>query len=1102
MHIKKHGSGLTDENVNYKLWLNSILETTLLGVLILKSIRNREGKITDFKILYANSAIEETLNRKGLSGKNLLKEFPGKLPSGLFDNYVEVCESGKPWKDEIYYNYEGYEYWTAVKAIKLEDGCMVSYSDITEQKKMSLQSEYHRELLQATFDSSPNFIQALEAVRDTNGRITDYKWLLQNNNSIKSLGDNKGKSLIGEYPEVIEKGIFDSFVRVTETGIPQQMELFYRNDQKDKWYFQTVVKMGDGVAATVTDITEKKLKEQELLQLKEDLKNKAVDRYNALFNSIDQGFCTIKVKFDNDDKPLDYQFLEVSPSFEQQTGIKNGKGKWMRDIAANHDEFWFQKYGSVALTRKSERFEHFSTPLKRWWSVYAFPIDDPELKHIGVLFYDITARKKEEKEKEELFQRVAREKAVLTATLNSLPLAVWIADKNGKIIQSNEQTKILWGKEGSYTSDMDDYKRFIGWWPETGKRLKAEDWAMTRALKKGETIIEEEIEIQRFNGEKACILNNAAPIRDESGKIIGSVTIEQDITERKKTEKQLKAEEARKAYLLKLSDSLRFLDDPIQIQYESVCILGQYLGANRAGYAEDNGDGKTVTVTRNYTNGVPGIEGTYSYNEYGLVLLQEFYKGNTVLRNDIANDASITAKEKAEHELLQIGASLNKPLLKNGKLTAIIFVHFKDKHNWTKEEVAILDETAERTWVAVEWARAEQALNKSEERYRARLEKEVEKRTAELLENKLFTQLITDSMPDILFVYDIKKWKIIYVNKGITSNLGYSPEEVYSSDRKGFEQMLHPDDLKRRINEMAKMVNLKPGEVRESEFRIKDRYGKIHWLNVRDLFFKADKKGKTSHVLSICQDVTEKIEVINAYKKEKNRSNELKRMNELMDTFVFAAAHDLKAPVSNLKMLTQVIEKTPVSEQKLMLQKRYSDIIEVLDLTISGLVKVLAVEKDHELGTKQVHFQKVFTKVMAELKEEIQQIEPEIHTDFSECKSVVYIESYIFSIFRNMISNAMKFRRADKKLVISIRSGCEKTLVWLSFSDNGSGIDLKQFGNDLFKPFKRFSSKIKGSGLGLHLVKSIVTKNGGDIIVESKKSEGTTFKLYLVPYKD
>jgi PAS domain-containing protein len=112
------------------------------------------------------------------------------------------------------------------------------------------------------------------------------------------------------------------------------------------------------------------------------------------FNAIDQGFCTIEVAFADDGSVLDYRFLEVSPSFERQTGIENGAGRWMRDIAADQDEHWFQLHGCVALTGGAVRFENFSTPLDRWWSVYAFRIGQPEQRRIGVLFNDITERKR------------------------------------------------------------------------------------------------------------------------------------------------------------------------------------------------------------------------------------------------------------------------------------------------------------------------------------------------------------------------------------------------------------------------------------------------------------------------------------------------------------------------------------------------------------------------------------------------------------------------------------------------------------------------------------------------------------------------------------
>lgn len=120
----------------------------------------------------------------------------------------------------------------------------------------------------------------------------------------------------------------------------------------------------------------------------------AEERYLALFNAIDQGFCTIEVAFDERDKPVDYRFLEVSPAFRRQTGIENGAGRWMREIAPDQDQFWFETYGRVARTGEPARFENYSTPLDRWWAVYAFRIRGRN--RIAVLFRDITGQKRAE----------------------------------------------------------------------------------------------------------------------------------------------------------------------------------------------------------------------------------------------------------------------------------------------------------------------------------------------------------------------------------------------------------------------------------------------------------------------------------------------------------------------------------------------------------------------------------------------------------------------------------------------------------------------------------------------------------------------------------
>ena len=121
-------------------------------------------------------------------------------------------------------------------------------------------------------------------------------------------------------------------------------------------------------------------------------KRQTEENYGHLFNSIDDGFCTIKVLFDSDGKPTDYIFLDVNPAFERQTGIPDAAGRRMREIAPSHEQHWFDTYGRVALTGEPIRFEHSAKALGRIYDVYACRIGLPAEHKVGLLFSDITDR--------------------------------------------------------------------------------------------------------------------------------------------------------------------------------------------------------------------------------------------------------------------------------------------------------------------------------------------------------------------------------------------------------------------------------------------------------------------------------------------------------------------------------------------------------------------------------------------------------------------------------------------------------------------------------------------------------------------------------------
>src|SRR5678816_670489 len=120
------------------------------------------------------------------------------------------------------------------------------------------------------------------------------------------------------------------------------------------------------------------------------------EKYRALFDSIDEGFCVIEVLFDETDNAVDYRFVEVNRIFEKQTGISDAVGRRMREIAPAHEEHWFQIYGQIALTGESRRFESPAQALGRFYDVYAFRLGKPEQRRVAILFNDITTRKQTE----------------------------------------------------------------------------------------------------------------------------------------------------------------------------------------------------------------------------------------------------------------------------------------------------------------------------------------------------------------------------------------------------------------------------------------------------------------------------------------------------------------------------------------------------------------------------------------------------------------------------------------------------------------------------------------------------------------------------------
>nr|WP_236599670.1 response regulator [Ramlibacter alkalitolerans] len=144
------------------------------------------------------------------------------------------------------------------------------------------------------------------------------------------------------------------------------------------------------------------------------------ERYRALFESIDEGFCVLRLVRDEQGNVRDYRFEEANEAFTMHTGIKDAVGKSIRELAPGHEGHWFQIYDRVARTGEATRFVEEAKVMKRWFDVYASRLGGAGSDLVAVLFSDITQRLLAEQDLRRLNDELAqanRRKTEFLATL-------------------------------------------------------------------------------------------------------------------------------------------------------------------------------------------------------------------------------------------------------------------------------------------------------------------------------------------------------------------------------------------------------------------------------------------------------------------------------------------------------------------------------------------------------------------------------------------------------------------------------------------------------------------------------------------------------------
>lgn len=320
-------------------------------------------------------------------------------------------------------------------------------------------------------------------------------------------------------------------------------------------------------------------------------------------------------------------------------------------------------------------------------------------------------------------------------------------------------------------------------------------------------------------------------------------------------------------------------------------------------------------------------------------------------------------------------------------------------------------------------------------------------------------------------------------------NLGCDPELFANHD--GWISAVHPDD-KKNIEEALLAMKSDSSTYNNLTYRIKTNQGYWKWiLSFSKIFQASDGKHVIGAILDI--DFIKKKEI-----ELQEITMQLRKTNNELEKFAYITSHNLRAPVVNLMSLTEMQKEKDLPEelQEEVIQKIHQS-VKQLNSTLADLVEIVASKSKENVQCEDLDLKTELNLVLSSIENQVQQSGMQIETNFLECPSVYFPKHFLNSILLNLITNSIKYKSNDRKLVVSLKTRKNKDQTILYFSDNGIGINMDKFGNKIFGLYQRFHTKIDGKGLGLYIIKSQIEAMNGKIEVDSMPDVGTTFCIYF-----
>jgi PAS domain S-box-containing protein len=687
-------------------------------------------------------------------------------------------------------------------------------------------------------------------------------------------------------------------------------------------------------------------------------------------------------------------------------------------------------------------------------SVVALRDEGAEVVFLAKVMRDVTRRKERELALKDAL-------AYAESVVNTMREPLLVLDEDFRVRSANPSFYQTFGLEKEAVENHELFE------------IAGREWDLPELHRLLEEILQEQDSVEDFElehdfsrmGSKVLLLNGRKLLR-EGAKTEFLLLAFEDITERKRTEQELKENERRQAALLAIGDQMRNLGDIQSLIAASMKIAVDTLGASRAGYGRVDLSGEYLTVEGDWGNGtVPSIVGRYCMQDYGATLSGRLRRGEFISISDVRT-SPITAADSERWEVLQIRSFINVPLMEQGRCSALLFIHSATPRIWTESDLAFVQKAVDRIWSAAERDRALRELKKSEE----------------------FTRSILASSPDFVSVMDLN-------GRLITSEAG-SPK---ASDEDRIDACSDNEVWAQAWGESKEEAELAVAAAREGRTTRFEGFcstlqGVPKWWEVvvAPIYDGADKPVR---ILSLARDITERKR---AEQERERLTGELRRSNEELLQFAHIVAHDLQAPLRGVSGFAELVHRN--ARERLCPEDRglLDGIVEsakAMQRMIDSLLRYAQVGNG-EIERTRVQMDDVLDAALRSLQVQLEEKGAEVIRDGS-LPPTIGDSVQLVQLMQNLIGNALKYTRAGVRTEVRVSAAQHKGGIVYSVADNGEGIP-PEYQAQIFEPLKRLhGSEIPGTGLGLALCERIVERHGGRIWVDSEPNVGSIFRFLL-----